>query len=298
MANEKIDFHVHPRFRSYNAKKVVEAMYARDIDIVGLAGYNKDIFDDTRKEFDKLRKPFKVTNDSLAIKIADEGCGDKYILRIGEYENKGGFHLLVFGNQKGIKQNEELRKNIDAALSTDSFAVIDHPFVALNYADITKEKEDFLFKLCKDYNNKIALEWNGYSIPLLRKGIDKLFCSPLRLIGKNIKFSDTNKKLEDFSEILKQNKINCPIIADTDLHARNREDLYLIGTVNIEIDVKDFEKESGNSLQKSLKEKVFNLEYKINKDYVPCNHFIFSYLIPVGISQVSEGLNRKIRPRG
>ena len=256
MAKAKIDFHIHPHFNSYNAESIVEAMYARGIDIVGLAGYNRDIFDDIRKEFDKLQNPFKVTNDSLAIKVTNEDDKERYILNVGEYENKGGFHLLVFGNQKGIKQKEGLGKNIEAALSTDSFAVIDHPFVALNYSDISKENEDFLFGLCKDYNSKIALEWNGYSIPLLKKGIDKLFCSTLRLIGENIRFSDTNKKLENFSGILKQNKINCPVIADTDLHARSKNDLDLIGTANIEIDIADFEKESGKALQKSLKEKI------------------------------------------
>lgn len=294
---DKIDFYVHAsHFDSYTAEDIVRAMDTRKTDIIGLAGYNRDIFDDVRREFDKLKKPFHVKNDSLAIKITDEKNQDKYVLRIGEYENEEGFHLLVFGNQKKIKPKGEVRKNIDSALSTGSFTVLDHPPVAPNYSDITKEKEDFLSKLCGDYNNKIALEWNGYSIPKLRNVIDKIVCAPLRLIkGKDIRFSDTNKKLEDFEEILKKNSINCPIIADTDLHARKKKDLYLIGTANTEVEVR---KSNGGDLRESLKEKIFNLDYEIKKGYVSVPHFIFSYAFPVAISQISEALKEKIRARG
>jgi hypothetical protein len=293
---EKIDFHVHPHFENYTAKDVVDAMYKKDIGIVGLAGYNEDIFDSVRREFDKLEEPFKVASDSLAIKIRDEQNREKYILRITEYENKEGFHLLVFGNPKKIKPQNEVRKNIEAALSTDSFAVLDHPFVASNYSDIGREKEDFLFKLCKEYSNRIALEWNGYCIPFLRNSIDKLACLPLRLfMGKETRFGDVNKKLEAFEETLKENSINCPVIADSDLHARKKNDLCFIGTANIETFI---EKRSGKALQQSLKKRIFSLEYNIKKGYVSITHFLLSYAFPVAISQISNDLKEKIRARG
>ncbi len=315
----KIDFHVHPHFKNYNSKAVVDAMSARKVDILGLAGYNKDTFDENRRIFDELEErygeKYSVENDNLIIKIKDKSINKKYsILRVGEYNNKEGFHLLVFGNQKGIKEGSPIEENIEAALSTDSFVVLDHPFIAqhcaekrkggivdrtlsllLDYADIDKKKEDFLFRVCEKYSGNIAIEWNGYPIPSLRNVIDKSL-QPLRLLRiEEIRFEDINKKVESLEEKLRKGGKNCPLVADTDLHAPYKKDLLLIGTANIKADV---DVESGSVLQKSLKEKIFFHDYEINKGYVPISHFIISYAFPVLLGNLSKTLKERIRPRG
>ena len=69
----KIDFHVHPHFKKYDARAVVDAMSARKVDILGLAGYNKDTFDENRRIFDELEErygeKYSVENDNLIIKL-------------------------------------------------------------------------------------------------------------------------------------------------------------------------------------------------------------------------------------
>ena len=296
----KIDFHVHPHFENYSSKALVDAISNNNIDVVGLAGYNEDRFDEYRREIEKLNSFgfLKVTSDDLAIKAEDEYSKDKhYFPRIGEWETEEGFHMLVLGNQQNIKQKGKIVENIEKALESESLVVIDHSFVGHSgkglfnqYADISKEQEKILYSLCKKYDSKIALEWNGYNIPSFRKSIGFLS----RPFG--IEFSDINKKLEDFEIELQKEDINCPIIADSDVHARSAKDLDLIGKANIEM--KDEIIASGKHLQTYLIKKIFNREYKSNKEYVPGSHFIFSYAIPAIAGSFSEKLKAKIKPRG
>ena len=289
----KIDFHVHPYFEGYDALSIVEAMERNRIDVVGLAGFNRDIFDIVRWQFNDLSMQFKVESDSLAIRLT-RGSEEGYILRVGEYESREGFHLLVFGKQRGIRAGEEIRRNIDSALSDSSLIAIDHPLVAPNYADINAEREDFLFNLCEQYSNKIALEWNGYCIPELREGINTALL-PVRLAGRDIRFGDVNQQLEVFEERLEIEKINCPMIADSDLHARFPRDLEWIGTANIEARI---DGTSGLSLQKSLKDRIFAHDYSLEEGYVSKTHFIFSYGLPVIMGRIGNRLRETIRPRG
>ncbi|MFH1248645.1 MAG: hypothetical protein V1660_00645 [archaeon] len=290
----KIDFHVHPYLEQYGAKDIVKAMQKRSIGATGLAGFNKDIFDNLRRRFE-TESSIRSDSDSLMIETTDQAGNKLYFPRISEYQNKEGFHILVMGNQKDICQDAPIKKNIENALTNDSFVVIDHPFVALNYSDIQKNKSDYLFSLCKEYSGKIALEWNGYCIPILRNSIDKILCSPLRIMGRDIEFGDVNKKLEDFVSKTKGEGLNCPLIADTDLHARSASDLCLIGTSNINADVKS---NSGKEFIDSIKQKIFSSDYSITKDYVQTSHFILSYGIPVMLGKINKRIGESMMPRG
>lgn len=293
---KKLDIHIHPYFREYGAEDLVRAMHTTKTNAAGLAGFNRDIFDEIRERFEKIdKRDFRVNSDRLVMKVEDNSKNEIYFPRTVEYKNKEGFHIIVVGGQKNLVEDALIKKNIEEALKQESLVIIDHPFVALTHQDIDKEKEEFLLKLCEEYSGRIALEWNGYCVPLLRNGIDKLFCAPLRIAGKNIKFSDVNKKLEDFVENIEKEGINCPIIADTDLHARSAKALGLIGKASIEADIKA---ESGRVFIDSLKEKVFLRDYKINKGYVDPFHFIFNYGIPVMLGKISKKAYESMKPRG
>lgn len=291
----KIDFHVHPYFENYDGEDVVRAMSKRNVGIAGLAGYNRDVFDFNRNILENLKfKQFKVESDYLAVRVKDSEGKGFYFPRIGEYENKEGFHLLVLGSQKRIRQKASLEENIAGALWEDSFPVIDHPFVDLGYYDISKEKEEILFDLCRKYSGKVALEWNGYCVPLLRGTLD-LLVSPSAFFGNRMRFGNVNEKLENFSKMIENKGINCPVVPDTDLHARNKSDLMLIGTSCIDADI---DVSSGRAIRDSVKLKVFSGDYELQKGYVPCPHFLLSYALPVTLGRISKKFYEKMLPRG
>jgi len=287
----KIDFHTHVHFENYNPEKLLEAMKRNNIRAAGLAGYNRDSYWDNILAFKKAG--LNVEFDDLLCKVKKDG-DFFYFPRINEWENKDGFHLLVLGNQKGLSRGNCLEKNIEKALENECLPSIEHTFVNINYADISKKQEEIVLKICEKYNGKIAIGWNGYSIPCLKKAIDVII-SPARLIGKDIRFSDTNAKLENFHKYLSYNKINCPIIADTDLHARYEKDLNLIGTSDTDILVRT---DGGKGFRDSFKQELFSGGYTINKGYVPIKHFMVSYAIPWVLGNLSKEFHIKLRPRG
>ncbi|MBI5148932.1 hypothetical protein HZA33_04605 [Candidatus Pacearchaeota archaeon] len=262
--SNKIDLHVHPYFEQYNLENVVEAMQTRNLSAIGLIRYNLDHFEETRK----IHCSLKAESDDLLIKVEKDGK-PFYLLRGIEVLNED-FHLLVIGNTEGIKQGQSLEQNIEKALENGAIPVIDHPFVHATSPrkGICKEKRKKLSDVCKKYHNNIALEWNSYCIPWIRR----------MMLG-----NDANYDLEDFAEgLFWEAGDYVPVIADSDVHARNKSLLQEIGAGHIIIDGVDCS--SGQKAILGLKEAIKEGEdfgYRNNKKCVSFTHFIRAFGLPL-----------------
>jgi len=161
------------------------------------------------------------------------------------------WHILSIGAED-IKSTS-VEGIIEEILEKGGLPIIDHPFAdpQRRFKDISKEKEKELINLCSRYKGKIALEWNGYCLPQIRKLLPGC--------------SDINEKVEKLAE-----EMEIPLIPTTDLHAKNKSLLKEMGTCFIEIPIE-------NDFLDSLKKNILSFNFKAHKGYVSKKHFFRAY---------------------
>ena len=270
---EKIDFHVHPFLENYGLDAIVNSMYKKDVEIVGLPNYNNvDNFTQIRQESKKLG----YLSDSVVVKAQD-----KYLLRATELECYENLHLLVIGNTNGLNSKIPIRKNIEIGLKNNSIVIIDHPFADANstYKGISLDKRKQLKKIAIDYEDEISWEWNSYCIPLVRFPLGIAFT-----IYKGLSGYDVNHSLEEFACRTKEEGYKINIIADSDVHARNKRLLKGLGTAHIKIEKEKIDYNSGQNIINSIKKQIKDGEgigYKNQKDYISFFHLLEGFGIPI-----------------
>jgi len=262
MGFEKVELHLHPFFGSYGIDSVVDAMDDSGVSVLGLESLNSNIFPEVRKVAEKTGYKFIGADDYAA--VISKGNKDYYLLNAIELCTKDNFHLLIFGSDKAVP-HKGTEETIDSALGDDALVVFDHPFVDNN--DLSKElgffKESFLKSLCIKYSGGLALEWNAYCKPWVRK-----------FLGGR----DVNKDVEDFSAKLKEGGYNLPVVPDSDVHARNKRLLGAMGSAFI---CSHLDCSSGKSLISSLRKNIFSGDYMSVKDYVSISHFVEAFGVPI-----------------
>ncbi len=254
----RVDLQFHPyRGKDYCLFDVLQEMERRNIDCLAFLYYcwEKDVSTSLINQINgRIRENYNIcfleesvfqftnieSNQVLSIILGQET----------EAENQK-WHILSIGA-------EDIRSNsvdgiIEEILKKGGLPIIDHPFAdpQRRFRDISKEKEKELIDLCSIHKGKIALEWNGYSLPQIRK----------LLLGCN----DTNKKTEKLAE-----EMGIPLVPTTDLHAKAKSLLKEIGTCFIEIEVED-------DFLGSLKKNILSSNFKAHKEYVSKKHFIQAY---------------------
>jgi len=262
MGFEKVELHLHPFFGSYGIDSVVDAMEDRCVNVLGLESLNRHIFPDVKKLAEKTGYKFVGSDDYAAVISKDKK--NYYLLNAIELCTEDNFHLLIFGSDKAVP-HKGTEETIDSALGDDALVVFDHPFV--DNDNLSKElgfcKESFLRSLCIKYSGGLALEWNAYCKPWIRK-----------FLGGR----DVNNDVEDLSARLKEEGYNLPVVPDSDVHARNKRLLGAMGSAFI---CSFLDCSSGKSLVSSLKKNIFSGDYMSVKDYVSTPHFVEAFGVPI-----------------
>ena len=279
----EIDFQVHPFLGMNTIKDVIDAMYWAKLDVVALESLDSCLYPRVIKEAKEIYP--NMDYDSVGIKLPNR----RYLLNAREHNTKENFHILTIGySSNRVNKDTEIRKVIDEGLENNALIILDHPFVDNNYpriyknkeiklktaAHISEEKRIELEVLCKEYSGNIALEWNGYCIPWMRKGL----MLGLNMLGVGLRYSDVNKEAEKLSERLKSYNYNVPLVADTDLHARKKKHLDYMGAARI---ITDVEGETGKEIMKSIKKNIFERKYENVKRYVSASHLLEAFCIPI-----------------
>jgi hypothetical protein len=273
-----IELHVHPYLNKNSLADIVAAMDKTNIDVLALENLDDSIYPQVRDETKKAC--LNLTTDYAGVKLLN----GKYLLNAREYNTKEGFHILTVGySHNEANPQTEIKEIIDEGLKHNALVLLDHP-----YADngktrtagcISEKMEHDLENICREYSGQIALEWNAYCVPWVRKGL-QIF---LNFIGHKTSYYDINKKVEGLAEKLKKQRYNLPVIADTDLHARNKRLLKTMGTSRIIIDV---EGECASDVVKSMKKNIFEGNYKNIKKTVSFPHLLRAYCLPVLIPKI------------
>jgi len=270
--NANIDLHVHPFLDRNPMKDVFDAMNRSKLDVLALENFNESIYPHALSEAMQLYD-FR-DNDHAGMSFSN----NKYILNAREYDSKERMYAITVGYSFEARQDAELRSIIDEGLKNDAFVIIDHPFVdnenTRTAGHISYQKEKFLEKICMEYSGQIALEWNSYCIPWIRAGLKPV----LNALGHNVEYHDVNSKAEVFSNSLYMAGYNAPIVADTDLHGRNKRLLSKMGTSRM---IMDIEGESPSDVVKSIKKNVFERNHKNIKDKVSAAHLFEAFCLPM-----------------
>jgi hypothetical protein len=273
MAKSNIELHLHPFLERNEIVEIVRAMDRKGLDILALESLDSSLYPCVIKEA-KNRYPTSQY-DSAGVKLPH----GKYLLNAREYNTKENLHILTVGySMDSATPQTEIRKIIDDGLENDALILLDHPFVdnrkTRTAGHISGELEQELEKLCREYSGQIALEWNGYCIPWIRQALKH----GLNSVGKGIKYHDVNKRAEELSAKLDSYGYNVPVVADTDLHARNKRLLHAIGTARI---ITYTEGESAVDIVKSIKKNVFAGDYQNVKKYVSSLHLLEAFCMPI-----------------
>ncbi|MFH0979184.1 MAG: hypothetical protein V1837_07860 [Candidatus Woesearchaeota archaeon] len=256
-----VEDHCHLYYKGFSLEQVVDAMDRNDIDIIALERLNGRIYNKLQQQTKKIRK-YRVDSDRIAIRIEKDGR-DFFILRATEVQSCDYFHLLIIGSDRGLFRKDS-REIIDRALKDNALVKISHSYANVkNFGrEITKEKEKELIQICREYKDRIALEWNGYCIGWLRQ---------LLLDG------DINDKAYKLSLKLQNAGYNVPLVAGTDIHARSVEALDAIGRAGIEAHV---DTSSGQQIINSLKEQIFAGKHRNTYKTVSLWHFAANFGVP------------------
>jgi hypothetical protein len=273
MAN--IELHVHPFLGKNTLVDVVQAMRNNDLDVLALESLDSSLFPHVLEEAKQIYT--HLQSDHSGIKLPD----GRYLLNAREYNTKENLHVLTVGYSMNKATPEtEIRKVIDKGLAHKALVILDHPFVdnaKTNTAGhISGELEQELGKICREYSGQIALEWNAYCVPWVRCGLKHV----LNLAGFGIKYHNVNKKAEELSAKLKEQGYNVPVVADTDLHARNRRLLQMMGKARI---ITNIEGETPAQVVSSIRSNIFKGDYKnINEKSVPFfSHLLSAFCLPI-----------------
>ena len=268
-----IELHVHPFLGKNTLSDVVEAMRAKRLDVVALESLDASLYPQVVEAAEK--ENLLLSKDDAGIKL----YGGGYILNAREYNTKERLHILTIGYALDeVDQETEIRRIIDKGLIAGALVLMDPPYVdncrTKTAGHISSELEAELEKICKEYSGQIALEWNGYCIPWIRGGLKPI----LNLLGHETNYYNVNQQAEKLSEKLKIEGYNVPLIADTDLHARSRNHLSLMGTARI---IADIEGECAGEILASLRKNIFAGNYQNVKRYVPSSHLLGAFCIPI-----------------
>jgi len=268
-----IELHVHAFLDKYDITDITRAMGVTNINILALLALNDSIYskvvDEVRKQYPNSRK------NGCGIKLPTGKC----ILNAREYSTREDFHILTIGYSfDNANHKTEIRKIIDNGLENKALVILDHPLVdngeTRTAGHISEEMKYNLERICKEYSGHIALEWNAYSKPWIRECL-KIY---LNMFGSNMIYHDINHEMEKLSEKLKEQGCNLPVLADTDLHARDEEKLLDMGTSRI---ITSVEGESPEEIFSSMKKNIFEGNYENVKKYVSLKHIIGAYCIPM-----------------
>ena len=268
-----VELHVHPFLGSNGIDDIFEAMNKTRLDVVALEKLDGSLYPVI---VEKVRKTFGARNyDKAGIRLPS----GKYLLNAREYNTAEGLHVLTVGySYDGAGPNTEIREIIDKGLENKALVVLDH-ILADNIftktaGHISDELKGKVTDLCKEYSGQIALEWNGYCIPWIRRGLQAL----LNHLDYKVHYHDINKKVEELSAELRAEGYNLPVLADTDLHARDKKALEVMGTARFIIDV---EGDSAAEIVDSMKKNIFSGNYKNVKRYVEPEHLLGSFCLPI-----------------
>ena len=269
----QIELHVHPFLGKNTIVDVVQAMGNRNLDILALESLDDSLYPSVLEE---TRKTYPESiSDNAGIRLPN----GKYFLNAREYNTREHLHVLTVGySMDQTSPQTEIRKIIDKGLENKALVLLDHPFVdnekTRTAGHISEELEQELGRLCKEYSGQITLEWNGYCIPWMRQ----LIKYGLNIAGLDISYHDVNKKAEELSAQLKEQGYNVPLVADTDLHARNSRHLQHMGTARI---ITDIEGETPKDVIDSMRRNIFKGNYENVKKYVNPFHLLEAFCVPI-----------------
>jgi hypothetical protein len=269
-----IELHVHPFMEKNRITDIVQAMVRRNLDVLAMESLDASLFPHILEETRKFYAGIRV--DSAGIGLSE----GRYLLNAREYNTKENIHILTVGySMDDANPKTEIRKVIDGGLANKALVILDHPFVdnvkTKTAGHISEKLEDELAKICTEYSGKIALEWNAYCIPWVRHGLKHL----LNFMGFDVRYHDVNKKAEELSAELRGKGYNVPVVADTDLHARDKKLLQAMGTARI---ITDAEGETPAEVVSSMRKNIFKGDYKnVNEKPVSFSHAFSAFFLPV-----------------
>ena len=268
-----IELHVHPFLGSNTISDVVQAMEERQLDVLAMESLDCSLFQHVA-ERTKGYFPTSVCDNS-GIRLPN----GRYFLNAREYNTKENLHILTVGySLDDATPHTEIREIIDKGLANGALILLDHPFVdngkTRTAGHISEELGQELESICKEYSGQVTLEWNSYCVPWIRQGLRQ----GLNAVGLDIRYHDVNKKVEEFSESLKKQGYNVPIIADTDLHARTRRHLQHMGTARI---ITNVQGETPGQIVASMRRNIFKGEYENVKRYVSSLHLLEAFCVPI-----------------
>jgi len=271
----RIDLQFHPFKNSdYGLLDILKAMEEKDLNALGCLEYNwqRNIsLAVVRKMKKEVKKNYLVDDVNGNLFFTNKKTGRVLCLILGQEVASPNqeWHFLSIG-ALGIRSWQGPEDIIEEILDKDGLVVFDHPFADPQkfFVGITKKKEEKLFLLCEKYKGKIALEWNGYSLPRLRK--------ILPFYG-----GEVNKKTEELAK-----RLGIPVVPTTDLHAMNKDMLSVMGTCFIEI---PFDGMHCEKILSVLKESIFSFNFKPHKEYVSFSHFFRAFAVTYIKSKMAAG---------
>lgn len=273
ISDANIELHVHPFLGNNSLVDVVETADRNNLDILALESFDLSLYPDVVRQAKEYYPD--STFDEAGVRLPN----GKYLLNAREYGTKEDIHVLTIGYSfDKADPVTEIRKIIDLGLEHKALVILDHPFVdngiTRTAGHISENTERELGELCREYSGNIALEWNGYCIPWIRRGLKFV----LNLMGQKVQYYDVNKKVEELSEKLHRDGYNVPVLVDTDLHARSKRQLSEMGTARLIMDV---EGECASDTVCSMKKNIFAGNYENVKKYVSSFHLLGAFCLPV-----------------
>lgn len=262
----RADLQFHPfKCNNYGLVDILKEMEEKKLDVLAALDYDWDedvsLYPVTEITQDVRDKYFIKEYDNFFC-YTSKKTGDRLFIVLGQeievasrMDRNWNFHFLSIG-ARGIKARF-VEDAIEEIIEKGGIPIWDHPFVEpdQNYNDISKKREGKLLSLFMQYKGKVALEWNGYSLPFIR------------LCLKPFGYGNINKKVERWAKIC-----NMPLIPTTDVHGKNKNLMKDIGICYIEI-VLD-EAFPSKDVIMLLKEKIISLNFDSKKGYVSFSHFV------------------------
>ena len=285
MQQAGVDVHVHPFLGNNNVLDVIHAMRKKNLDVIALEILDGEINGRVAKE---ARKDYQnLVEDKSGIMLST----GEVLLRGREYSTKEGLHVLTVGySLQSANKDTEIRRIIEEGLEHDALVILDHPFVDNVYTrtagNIDPRLEEEVVNLCREYSGNIALEWNGYCVPWMRRvlqGIVRVGSLVKPELRERGEYHDVNEKVIDLSKRLKEEGYNVPVLADTDLHARSKHLLGAMGTARFTLDLYG---ESPKEVLASMKKGVFAGEYTNQFEYVSMLHMLEAFCFPILFPQI------------
>jgi len=286
-----IELHVHPYLDKYGIDDVIAAMDRQGVDIVALPVLNGVIHNDVLRKVGESYGPDNLLIDQAGIRLPS----GEYLLHAHETNTKENLHVLTVGySPDEADPKAEIRRVIETGLEKNAIVLLDHILVdngkTGTAGHISAEKEEFVKELCREYSGEIALEWNGYCKPWVRKVLQEILNAGVRfLLGtEKVRYHDVNEKVIDLATDLHNNEgYKNPIVTDTDLHARNKRLLNTMGKAGIRMHI---EGEAPTEVVQSMKTGIFNNNYQNTWENVSLGHLMEAFCLPI--------LLRYDRPRG